>query len=142
MPTRIRCLLIGLLLLAMAPLSGCEGFGQVRLKIPDYQSANVRGITIWNRDPATGEFVPCSIYKLGEIVEVDGQEYVEFRLVDERVNTRPTLNALVGRDPSNPDALTIWLPVLTNGDETILRASTFNEAGESGLSSKTIELTT
>lgn len=127
-------LVTALTLLGLSSLTGCEGMGQVKVVIPDYASAKVRGITLWQLDAATGEFAPRTVYHLGEIIEQGGVEYVRYSVDDDRFELDVPLAAPVTRDPARPEALTLDLTVLTMGEAITVRASTFNEAGESGLS--------
>ncbi|MGH0035837.1 MAG: hypothetical protein ACQGVK_12495 [Myxococcota bacterium] len=132
-------LVIGLTMIGLSSLVGCDGMGEVKVKIPDYASAQVRGVTLW-RQAQSGEFVPQTIFELGELVVHGGVEYVQYTVEDDRFELGVPLAAPVTRDPDEPEALIVHLTVLTSGQSTVLKASTFNEAGESSLSTQTTEI--
>jgi hypothetical protein len=133
-------IVIGLTMLGASSLVGCEGLGEVKVMIPDYSTANVRGVTLWKGTTTTGEFVPQTVYQLGKLMVYAGVEYVEYTVEDDRFQLDMPLAAPVLRDPDKPDALIVQLSVVSMGEAAIVRASTFNEAGESSLSSESAEI--
>jgi hypothetical protein len=126
--------------LALAPLVGCEGLGQVKVEIPDYASADVRGIKLWKQDATTGGFVPQTVYEFGKIISQDGVEYVSYTVQDDRYQLDVPLAGVVVRDPDRPESLTVELAVVTAGEFATVRASAFNDIGESALSEQTAEI--
>ena len=139
--TPATCAVTLLTWLALTPLAGCDGLGQVKIMIPDFGSAEVRGVKLWKELGATGEFVPQTVYEFGETITQAGVEYVSFTVEDDRFEIDVPLAGVVTRDPDRPEALIVELAVVSMGEAATIRASTFNEAGESSLSQESAEVT-
>ncbi len=119
------------------PLAGCE-LDVLVVRVPDFDSKQVLGITLW-KTTSTGtyqraldvEFLEPQLDEKG--IELIGYSYVAD---GKTVETWDKLH----RDPANPDQVILGFFALPLASGVTHRISTFNAAGDSGLSAQTFVL--
>ena len=137
-PKRLLLALSLALALLVAPITGCQ-LSTVRVQLPLFGSGDVDGIWLWRLGAASYERV-CR-FDLSDAYLSGGREVVTYRQTC--LDGRPASarwQATVERLPSNPSTVTLVLIHQQFGAVTPHRASAFNEAGESALSTSTLAL--
>jgi hypothetical protein len=110
----------------------------VRLQLPSFDEGELEGIWLWRRSETSGEFEPVSEIRLGAVVFEGEQEFVEYELLDPSgTSLGLTLSAAVDRSGPVPQ-LALW--VLRFAESGAFKASVYNAAGESPLSTQTVRL--
>jgi len=133
----VACLVV----IGLTPVFGCQDLRQVKVLISDYFSSDVKGVTIWSQDAQSGTYLPQSVYRFGKLItDESGSEYVKFTVADDRLQVGVQLAAPVTRDPANPESLIVELSVLRSHGPDLIRASTYNDVGESDLSDGFVDL--
>jgi len=130
---RASRLLAPLLFLALAlPLAGCT-VGPVELRIPDFESARVEGLTFWRE--VDGHFVVDGFVYFEGVVVRDGKELVDYRVESLGGEVLARSSAPLVRDAASPDDVEIKLHYPRAGSTAALyKVSAFNAAGDSLLS--------
>lgn len=129
-----RAFAVALLTFAVPALTGCD-IPYFTVVIPDFQAAAVEGVQVWRIDDATGQPAPRGQIVLGEVLEYEGIEYLEYTQLapdGSELFTLPT--KLVRPDPSRPDQVRIDVFYTSDGPQGWYKVSTFNAAGSSPLS--------
>ena len=134
----------GALLLAAALLAlgiqGCKWF-EITVKIPDFDSRQVQGVWMWRKDPATGRFERAGqiLFQPPAASGTVGAEELQYLVVQPDGAVFP-LRAPVGRDRTTPDRVTVRLWYARYLDPGEYRVSTYNDSGESPLSTQSLDL--
>lgn len=114
-----------------------EHVNVLRLQLPSFDD-ELEGLWLWRQSEATGEFEAVSEIRLGETVVENGQEFVEYEILDPAGNSLgPKFSSAVDRTGTSPQ-LALW--VIRFSQPGDFKASVYNAAGESGLSSQSIPL--
>ncbi len=110
----------------------------LRMQVPALDDGPIGGIWMWRKSEVTGEFEPLSEIRFTDTVEENGTEFLEYELIDPSGNTLGvTLSAQIDRSGEVPE-LSLWFVRFSGNGE--FKASLYNEAGESPLSTQTIVL--
>ncbi len=110
----------------------------LRIQIPSFDASRIEGIWLWRLSAETGEYEPEIEIRLSGVVVEDGREYVEYAQYDPDGNPLGfTPSAELARAGSEA-TLALWL--VRFGPPGDFKASLYNAAGESGLSSQTLPL--
>ena len=133
-----RALAIIATVLLVLPLGGCGAATQFRVFIPDLASANVEGIWFWQE--IDGEFVRAAEIELGALVEQNGQEFLEYSLIAPTGEIWAELASPVERPEGESSGAELDLIVALFTGSGLYKASTYNDFGESSLSSGTVEV--
>ena len=127
-----------LAILALAlPLGGCN-WDVLVVQVPDFDSKQVLGITLW-RSTAQGSVQRALDVELLEPrLDEQGMELIGYSYVadGEAVEVWNQLH----RDPANPDRVILGFVALPVPEGVPYRISTFNAAGDSALSAQTFVL--
>ncbi len=133
----IRLASLLLLLFVTLPLGGCR-WQSVRVVIPDFASADVLGLRLWRESPTTGEFEPDGEFRFTGSGEAAGGVRNVFYTFVPRAGSFElpigTTALLTG------DLLLLELHYPTGAAPALYRISTWNEAGESALSTAALRL--
>jgi hypothetical protein len=118
---------------------GCSA-SLVKILVPGFADGDVDGVWLWRRLASGSYERACridfsNVYTQGSVEIVDYQQFC----FDGRFQT-PLWNALVARSPGDPDSVTLVLKFGGNDVRLAHKASSFNAAGESGLSAATAQL--
>lgn len=130
---RASRLLAPLLFAALAlPLAGCR-VAPVELRIPDFESAQVEGLTFWRE--VEGQFVVDGFVFFEEVVVRDGKEFVDYRVESPGGEVVARSSTPLVRDGVDPDDVEVELHYPRDGSAAALfKVSSFNAAGDSPLS--------
>ena len=112
--------------------SGCDVKG-FRVRLNNFVASETLGLWVWQRSPATGKFVRHSQIEFGDIYRSGGQEYMTYTFT--RAAQPMGLQTVVARSAGNPDTVTLNLAFAAGSGA--YKMSSFNEVGESPLSSGT-----
>jgi len=137
-PKRLLLALSLALALLVAPITGCQP-STVRVQLPLFRSGEVDGIWLWRLGAAGYERV-CR-FDLSDAYLSGGREVVTY--LQTCLDGRPASaqwQATVERLPSDPSTVTLVLLHQPFGAVATHRASAFNGAGESALSTSTLAL--
>jgi hypothetical protein len=140
-----------LCLLALGPGAGCDlepslfdtahdpqRLGVLRVQLEAFDESRPEGIRLWRRTEAGDGFEFVSEIRLGASTSEAGAEYIGYRLLDpDGQDFGLPLSSLVQRDG---EAVTLALWLVRFGPEGEFKASVYNEAGESELSSNSVVL--
>jgi len=129
-----------LVLLALAPLSGCV-VSQVSMEIPSFGDGDVDGIWLWRLSSTTNQYErDCRITLSSPDVDLKGKEFVSYT---QQCSSHGDVNlgAYIHRSPSDPNTITLVL-WYTRWQSTpgSYKASAYNGAGESALSATAVTL--
>ena len=128
-----RALALALVLLSIPVFSGCT-MKQLPIKLVGFGSGNVDGIWLWRL--SAGTYARACRVNFSNSYFRQGVEYVSY---DEYClsgdYTKATLEAEVVRSSSDPTSATLQLTLQLPEAASTYRASAFNSAGESPLSS-------
>ncbi|MCG8591494.1 MAG: hypothetical protein MJE66_19540 [Proteobacteria bacterium] len=130
---------VTLLLFALTlPLFACEGTERVALLIPGFEEQDVQGIWMWKLSDETGEYERFAEIRFGEVQEygagVRWIEYTQSRVDGPLSLTFPA--ALL----DDTGGVQLELLLVLGDAPGLYKASSFNEAGESELSTQTLEV--
>lgn len=133
MHRRISRAALTLVLAASLLATGCDVQG-FRVRLKEFGAQAIEGVWVWQRSPATGKYVRHSQIAFGAIFRSGGREFLTYTFT---TGVEPMgLQSLVERG-SNPDTVTLNLAFAAVGGG-LYKFSSFNEAGESSLSSGTL----
>jgi hypothetical protein len=120
---------------------GCETRA-VTMEIPGFGSANIEGVWLWRLSETTGRYERACRFELYETqVDPSGDEKVSYlQLCDAPDQIGFDLRAKITRPPTDPNMIVVTLWYLRFDDPGQFKASSYNSAGESALSSTTLEL--
>jgi hypothetical protein len=119
------------------PLSGCE-FGTLVVQVPDFDSKQVMGVTLWSTPPSGTPQRALDVEFVGTRVDEQGVEVIGYSYA---VGGRPLeVWVPLHRDRANPDRVTLLFDALPVAAGVRYRISSFNEAGDSPLSTQTFAL--
>jgi hypothetical protein len=114
--------------------SGCDIQG-FRVRLKNFVATETLGLWVWQRSPATGKYVRHSQIEFGAIYRSGGQEYMTYTFT---TGVEPMgLQTVVARASGSPDTVTLNLAFAAVSGGTY-KMSSFNEVGESALSSGTL----
>ncbi|MCC6641413.1 MAG: hypothetical protein IT386_09660 [Deltaproteobacteria bacterium] len=135
---RAGILLAGALLLLA--VQGCKWF-EITVRIPDFDSRRVQGVWMWRKDPATGRFERAGqiVFQQAAASSTPGVEELQYLVVQPEGAAFP-LRAAVDRDKTTPDRVTVRLWYARYLDPGEYRVSTYNDSGESPLSTQGLDL--
>lgn len=125
--------------LLVVPLGGCNT-SQVRVRLPGFANGNTDGIWFWRLEGSTYKRI-CR-FDLSNAYVSGGKEVVDYQqsCLDSRPASAPW-QATVERLPGDTQTVTLVLTYQRAGTATAPhRASAFNPAGESALSTGTLGL--
>jgi hypothetical protein len=131
--------MLGALVLAAIPFGGCS-LVRFTISIPDFGTKSVAGVWLWRLSTTTGLYVRDTQFVFSPITTSPAGEVMEYSLVLGDGTPPQELTAFVSRDPNNPDEVAISLLHLQLDAPGYYRASTFNAAGDSPLSSEIVPL--
>jgi hypothetical protein len=115
-----------------------ENLKVLRLELPSFEEGRIQGIWMWRRSEVDGGFEPVSEIRLLGIATDQGQEYLEYRLMDPSGNPLDlVLSAAIARTGSSA-VVSLWF--LRFAEPGAFKASVYNAVGDSGLSEQTIDL--
>jgi len=115
-----------------------ENVTVLRLQMPAFEGAQIQGIRMWRRSELSDQFEPVSEIRFVGIVSEQGQEFLEYRLLDPAGNPLDLpLSATIERDGASAQVALWFLRFSLPGE---FKASVFNAAGESALSAQGIAL--
>jgi hypothetical protein len=135
---RWRALCCAALMLAMG---GCPGFKKVHLQLTAFGSGDVDGIWLW-RQGSSGSYTRLCRFQISNPYPQGGVELVSYDqlCLDGSLRTIP-MQAQIVRTAADPNTITVRLEYQPgNRAVTTFRATAYNAAGESGLSSGVIRL--
>lgn len=102
-----------------------------RVQLNAFEEDQVRGLWLW-KAASTGDFERFAQIEFGSVQEQEGEEFLPYSI---HVNGEPvTVNSPVERDDA--DNLTVML--FFGHEPGIYKVSSYNSAGESGLSAGTL----
>ena len=134
----LRGVVLALALLA-APMLGCEA-KPLRVQLPGFGNGTVDGIRLWRQVGSSWQPV-CRIDFTDRRMTHRGETiYYVQNCIDGEQKRGLVLPAAVQRKPDDPSTITINLWYLRYEDSGSYRATTFNKAGESTLSSTSVVL--
>jgi hypothetical protein len=124
-----------LLLLAVGLYAtGCDILG-FRVRLKEFGADRIEGLWVWQKSPATGKFIRHSQIEFGSIFRSSGREYLSYTFT---TGGEPMgLQSSVVRSSTSPDTVTLNLAFLAVSSG-IYKVSSFNQVGESALSSGTL----
>ena len=127
---------LAILILAL-PLGACD-WDVLVVQVPDFDSKQVLGITLWRTTAQWGAQRALDIQLLEPKLDEQGTELVGYSYVDDgqTVEVWDRLH----RDPANPDRVLLGFVALPLPENAQYRISTFNAAGDSALSPQTFVL--
>jgi hypothetical protein len=131
-----RFVALATLVLAL-PLAGCD-WDVLVVQVPDFDSKQVLGITLWRSSAQGGVQRALDIELLEPKLDEQGLELVGYSYVAEG-ETVEVWNQL-HRDPADPDRVILGFVALPVPEGVPYRISTFNAAGDSALSPQTFVL--
>jgi hypothetical protein len=135
----LRALALPLALLWL-PIFGCTMKG-LPIRLVGFRAGDVDGIWLWRLSPSDGHYVRACRISFSNPYFRNGVElvsYDEYCLSGQY--TKATLEAQVQRLPSDPTSINLQLVCQLPEQTSTYRASSYNSAGESPLSSSTIQL--
>ncbi len=132
---------LALLLISLPALSGCE-IKSLTVQILGWDAYQVRGLWLWRFDDSAGRFQRDNAVQFHRDRSTaqyqdqfpSGAELVVYSSA--AGNTEMPVR--VERDPRDPDRVTLRLWYLRVSDPGVFKATTYNAAGESPLSSSSI----
>jgi hypothetical protein len=119
------------------PLAGCQ-FDVLVVRVPDFDSKQVLGLTLWSATPTGSWQRTLEVELLEPQVGEQGVELVGYSYLADGKSVE-VWNQL-HRDPANPDQVLLGFVALPLEAGVPHRISTFNAAGDSGLSAQTFVL--
>ncbi len=122
-----------LLAAALLPFFGCS-LDFLTVRIPDFESKQVRGIWVWRRSEQTGQFVKDTQIVFGAIVKQTKGESLMYTTTYGPLGERGSLPTGVVRDPSNRNIVTLELGFLRRSPPGTFKVTTYNAIGDSPLS--------
>jgi len=135
-----RALALSLALLSISVLGGCT-LKELPIKLVGFGYGNVDGVWLWQLSPSDGHYVRTCRVSFSNSYYRQGVEYVsytEYCLSGDA--NKGELEAQVVRSPSDPTSATLQLVITLPEALSTYRASSFNSAGESPLSSSSVQL--
>jgi hypothetical protein len=112
----------------------------IRIELPGFAKGNVDGVWLW-RQLASGYFQRVCKITFSDPYMKNGAELVDYQqtCLDGRPKT-PQWSAPVTRAAGNPDTATLSLIIQGSKPPFTNKASAYNAAGESALSTSTVQL--
>ena len=120
---------------------GCETRA-VTMEIPGFGDASIEGVWLWRLSESTGKYQrTCRLELYDPELDASGSEVVPYlQVCDTPGEIGMDLNATVSRLPADPDTIVVTMWYFRYRDPGQFKASAYNAAGESPLSSTTLEL--
>ena len=132
MTRTLRRLALAILVLAL-PLGGCE-FDVLLVAVPDFDSKQVQGLTLWRTASGGAVQRALDVGFLEPRVDEQGVEVIGYSYV---VDGEPVeVWSQLHRDATNPDRVVLGFVALPVPEGDRYRISTFNTAGDSALSTQ------
>lgn len=130
--------LVAALALLVAPVTGCDA-RVLKVRLPGFGSGAIDGIWLWRLE--SGSYRRVCRFDLSDPYLSGDREVLVFwqSCSDGRPESQPW-QATVERLSSDPSTVTLALLYQANGPLTPHRATSFNAAGESALSSTSLSL--
>jgi hypothetical protein len=135
----LRSLLLGALVVAAIPFGGCS-LTYFTISIPDFSSKQVGGVWLWRLSTTTGLYARDTQFVLSPIVSGPTGEIIDYSVVMGGGTPPQGMTTQVARDKNNPDKVVLTLLFTQLDAPGYYRASTFNAAGDSPLSSEIVPL--
>lgn len=120
-------------------LQGCT-VGCLTIEIPDFASKEVSGVWLWRLSPVTGLYERDTQFAFAAPVLAEDGERLDYQTAAVDGSPPLSLTAFVVRDPSNPDVVRLQLVFGRSDEPAYYRASTYNAAGDSPLSSEIVPM--
>ncbi len=139
MRTRLRKIALATITVAALSLQGCT-VGCFTIEIPDFASKAVSGVWLWRLSPVTGVYERDTQFVFGTPAPGEGGERLDYQAAPTDGSPPLSLTAYVLRDSSNPDEVRLQLLFSRADDPAYYRASTYNGAGDSPLSSEIVPM--
>lgn len=135
--TSVARLVVALALL-VAPITGCDT-RTIQVRLPGFGAGRTDGIWLWRLE--AGSYRRICRFDLSDPYSSGGAEVLVYwqSCTDGRPSS-PAWQASVERLPSDPSTVTLVLIYRPNGSLAPHRATAFNAAGESALSSTSLTL--
>lgn len=130
-----RALVLALLLVAV---QGCKWF-ELTVQIPDFESREVKGLWVWRKDDASGQWQRAGQILFQGTQTSSGQEQLSYVVMQPDGFGLPLTTPVV-RSATRPDLVTLRIWYARFLEEGEYRVSTYNAAGESGLSPESLDL--
>ncbi len=139
MARSLRALSFCLLALLAFPMAACD-VSPVTLMIPDFDSAQVDGITFWRLDGATGQYAEEMSVVFTDVRVEGSQELVTYHFTTPAVgDTGVWAEGVLTRDAVDPDVVTVELHYL-HPSPGVYKVSTYNAVGDSPMSANEVAL--
>jgi hypothetical protein len=137
MPRTLRRFAVLAILTLALPIGGCD-WDVLVVQVPDFDSKQVLGITLWRTTAQGGVQRALDIQLLEPKLDDQGTELVGYSYVEDgqTVEVWDRLH----RDPANPDRVLLGFVALPLPENVSYRISTFNAAGDSALAPQTFVL--
>jgi hypothetical protein len=124
--------------LLLLPLGGCAAC-LLRIEVPGFGDGTVEGVWLWRLSTATGQYERSSRLVFSAPAVAPDGETVDFEQQCANGSPGTRASATVEPSPSDPSTATLSLYYTScDGLPGTYRASAYNEAGESALSSTTL----
>ena len=139
MRTASRGALAFSLALLLLPVAGCS-VKTFQIRLASFQQSDTNGIWLWRRQ-STGTYARACRIEISEPYLLNGTEIVSYDQTCPGGGANGTpMMARVQRLKSKPDQVTLSLLFQTDGVVGIYRATAYNGAAESALSSTFVQL--
>jgi len=139
MTSWLRRLALGSLVLSVLPLGGCQ-LECFTITIPDFASKAVQGVWLWRLSTATGAYERDTQFTFGPIEVAAAGDTVTYSTSPAGGSSPVSVTTYITRDPAQSDQVTVQLIYSRTADPGSYRASTYNTAGDSPLTSDTVSL--
>lgn len=133
----LRTLLAALALLCLVSLSGC-GWKHFTVVIPDFDSNQVAGVSVWRLEPSAGSYVRVGRIDFVSTEITNGIERVTYRISNFGTPESITPFASLWRSQSDPDTVTVRFEFMSRSLPGTFKVSTFNAFGDSPLTAESM----
>jgi hypothetical protein len=134
---RLRALAV--LLLASLPIQGCV-LGTVTISIPDFATKSVQGVWLWRSTSFNGVYEREVQFSFEELRPGAAGEALDYTAAPADGSPPVPITTYVVRDAANPDRVIVHLVFSRDEAVAFYRASTYNQSGDSPLSSEILPL--
>ena len=131
--------LLAVLALASIPFQGCT-LGTVTIAIPDFASKAVQGVWLWRSTNFNGVYEREVQFSFGNLQAGGTGDALEYTLASGDGSPPIQITTYVGRDAVDTDKITLQLVFARGTDAAFYRASTYNESGDSPLTTEILPL--
>lgn len=131
----MRCRFLAVLALATLPFQGCS-LGTITIAIPDFASKAVQGVWLWRATAATGVYEREVQFNFAGIQAGSAGDVLDYTLAAADGSPPIPVTTRLVRDAANPDRVTMQLVFSRGTAAAFYRASTYNQSGDSPLSTE------